>query len=169
MGIMRAKILRPAEAVRRASELRAAGRRLVTANGSFDLLHAGHLALLEEAKEQGEVLFVGLNSDASIRQYKGPERPIVPEKERARLLAGLTCVDAVVMIEAVEAGAEIIRLVRPHVHVNGAEYGPPEQWVEYPIMREHGVRGHACPRQAGLSTSALIAKIRSRKVESGVE
>lgn len=155
------KILEPHEAIKRAQELRSLGRRLVTVNGSFDLLHAGHLAILEEAKEQGDLLFVGVNSDASVRQYKGPSRPIVPEQERVRLLAGLSCVDYVVVLEAPEAGGEIIRLVRPPVHVNGAEYGPPERWVEYPVMQQYGVRGHACERKSGLSTSALIDKIRA--------
>lgn len=165
MGSPRRKILSLAEAGKRAAKLKALGKRLVTVNGSFDLLHAGHLAILEEAKRQGDTLFVGVNSDAAVRQYKGPDRPIVPEAERARLLAALTCVDYVVVLDEKEAGGAIIRLVQPHVHANGSEYGPPEQWVEYPVMREYGVAGVACARRTAHATSDLIRKIRSLRAE----
>lgn len=155
------KIIYREEAAARAAELRAAGKKLVTVNGSFDLLHAGHLVILEEAKGQGDVLFVGLNSDASVKQYKGPDRPIVPEAERARMLAALACVDYVTLINDPETAHVIIELVRPHVHVNGSEYGQPEQWVEYPTMCTYGVRGYVCQRRPALATTEIIAKIKS--------
>lgn len=153
------KILTREAAAKRAAALRAEGKQLVTVNGSFDLLHAGHLVILETAKARGDVLFVGLNSDASVRQYKGPDRPVVREQERAALLAALGCVDVVVLLDEPEAAAAIIELVRPHVHVNGSEYGPPEQWVEYPVMQRHGVAGYVCQRQPELATTDLIQKI----------
>lgn len=155
------KIVSNEDAARRAVDLRAAGKRLVTVNGSFDLLHAGHLVILEEAKGQGDVLFVGLNSDGSVKQYKGPERPIVPEAQRARLLAALGCVDYVTLIDAPEAAAAILEIVRPHVHVNGSEYGPPEQWVEYPVLVKYVVSAHVCERQPALATTDLIRKIQT--------
>lgn len=153
------KVLTREQAVQRAAELRASGTTIVTVNGSFDLLHAGHLVILEEAKAQGDVVFVGLNSDASVRARKGPTRPIVPERERATLLAALVCVDHVVILDEPEVAAVIIELCMPHVHVNGSEYGVPEQWVEYPVMLRHGVRGHVCARRPGLATTDILRKI----------
>lgn len=158
------KILTREEAARRAEELRRAGKRLVTVNGSFDLLHAGHLVILEEAKAQGDMLFVGMNSDASVQQNKGPERPIIPENSRAQMLAALACVDYVVVVDAVEAGGVLIEAVRPHVHVNGSEYGDPAQWVERPVMERYGVTGYVCHRRPGLATSDLIEKIQRVRV-----
>ncbi|MDP3685213.1 MAG: adenylyltransferase/cytidyltransferase family protein, partial [bacterium] len=160
------KILAREEAARRAEELRRAGKRLVTVNGSFDLLHAGHLVILEEAKAQGDFLFVGMNSDASVRQNKGPERPIIPQEERAHMLAALACVDYVVVVDAVEAGRAIIEAVRPHIHVNGSEYGDPAQWIEHPVMEHYGVTGYVCRRRPGLATSDLIEKIQQMRVHT---
>ena len=160
------KILAPAHVAARAAALRTAGKKLVTVNGAFDLLHAGHLVILEEAKAQGDILFVGMNSDVSVRQYKGPERPIISQEERARMLAALACVDYVVIVDAVEAGASIIETVRPHVHVNGAEYGKPAHWIEYPTMQRYGVTGVVCRRQPGLATSDLIEKIQRLRVRA---
>lgn len=155
------KIITGATAAQRASALRSSGNRLITVNGAFDLLHAGHVAILEEAKAQGDVLFVGMNSDASVRYTKGPNRPIIPEGERARMLAALACVDYVVMIEEPEAGAALLSLIQPHVHVNGSEYGLPEQWVEYPAMQKYGVVGYVCTRRPSLATSDIIRNIQS--------
>lgn len=166
MDTVAEKVLAFEHAASRASELRQAGKKLVTVNGAFDLLHAGHLVILEEAKSQGDILFVGMNSDASVRQYKGVERPIIPQEERARMLAALACVDYVVVVEAVEAGTSMIETIRPHVHVNGSEYGEPEQWAEYPTMQQHGVTGYACRRRPGLATSDLIEKIQRLSVRA---
>lgn len=160
------KIVSAEEAGARARALRAAGKRLITANGAFDLFHGGHLTILEEAKAQGDVLFVGLNSDASVRANKGPHRPIVPQAWRARTVAALRCVDYVLIVDAPEAGGAIIDCVRPHVHVNGFEYGEPWQWVEYPAMRAHGVSGFRCTHLPGLSTTELIRKIQALPHES---
>ncbi len=153
------KILNTEDARQRASDFKRAGRRLVTVNGAFDLLHTGHLTILQEARLQGDALFVGVNSDASVRQSKGPLRPIVPEIERAELLAALACVDIVVIIQDREAGHAIIELVRPEVHVNGSEYGRPEQWAEYPAMVTYGVAGYVCARRPAHATTDIIQKI----------
>lgn len=146
----------------RAAQLKRDGRRLVTVNGSFDLLHAGHLDLLEEAKLQGDVLFVGLNSDASVREGKGPGRPVIPEAERAAMLAALACVDYVVPIDAPynELPARMLDAVRPNVHVNGSEYGPPETWVEWPAMRAVKAAGHTVSRRPGLATTDIVSRIK---------
>lgn len=156
------KILSLKDVAARAEQLRAQGKKLVTVNGAFDLLHAGHLDYLEEAKQQGDVLFVGLNSDASVREGKGKGRPVIAEQERTALLAALVCVDYVVIIDALyrEAQNVLLREVRPHVHVNGSEYGQPTQWIEWPVMREVGARGHAVQRREGLATSDIIERIK---------
>jgi rfaE bifunctional protein nucleotidyltransferase chain/domain len=131
----------------------------VTINGSFDLMHAGHLHILREAARQGNVLIVGLNSDASVRSYKGANRPIVPERQRAEMLLALRAVDYVhVFDEAVPM--PFIEEVRPDVHVNGAEYG--EACIEAATVAGLGGRLHLVDRVPELSTTALLEAIRTR-------
>jgi rfaE bifunctional protein nucleotidyltransferase chain/domain len=106
----------------RAAQWRATQRDVVFTNGVFDLLHVGHVALLEAARGQGSALVVGVNSDASVRRLgKGPERPLVPAVERARVLAALACVDCVVLF-AEDTPRELIRALHPDVLVKGADY-----------------------------------------------
>ena len=136
--------------------LKASGKRVVTINGAFDVLHAGHLHILEEARRHGDVLVVGLNSDASVRGYKGPSRPIVGQEDRARLLLGLRCVDYVHVFDEADPIA-FLEEVRPDVHVNGAEYG--EECIEAPTVTKHGGRIHLVPRVGGLSTSGVVDKL----------
>jgi rfaE bifunctional protein nucleotidyltransferase chain/domain len=157
------KILTLEEAAERAADLKKQGKTIVSANGSFDIVHAGHLDLLEEARQQGDVLFVGLNSDASVRNGKGAARPYIPERERAALLAALMCVDYVVIVDAPyrEMQDVFIHALKPAVHVNGAEYGQPEAWIEWKAMQAVGARGYAVERRPGLSTSDLITKIKA--------
>ena len=109
------------EAAALAAELRAAGRRIVLANGCFDLLHVGHLRYLREARRLGDVLFVGINSDAAVARLKGPGRPLMPAGERAELLAGLRAVDHVVVFDGDTADA-LLAAVRPAVHAKGTDY-----------------------------------------------
>ena len=139
-----------------AETLRARGKRIVTVNGTFDVLHAGHLHILKEAKQQGDVLVVGLNSDASVRANKGPKRPVVPQAQRADMLLALRYVDYVHIFDEPVPMA-FIAAVRPDVHVNGAEYG--EDCVESGVVREIGARLHLVPRIDGLSTSGLIERL----------
>jgi rfaE bifunctional protein nucleotidyltransferase chain/domain len=106
------------EAGRLAAGWRAEGKRLVLANGCFDLLHVGHVRYLQAARALGDALVVGLNSDASVRRLKGPGRPVMPAAERAELLAAVSGVDAVVVFEEDSADALIERL-RPDVHAKG--------------------------------------------------
>ncbi|MFH1590429.1 MAG: adenylyltransferase/cytidyltransferase family protein [archaeon] len=139
--------------------LRSEGKRIVTANGSFDLMHAGHLAFLEEAARQGDVLVVGLNSDASIRSYKRgrhPPRPIIAEEFRAAMIAGLSCVDFVTIFDET-VPLHFLEKVHPDVFCNGEEYGT--DCIEAPLLKEMGAHLHLIPKYAGLSTSNILRKI----------
>lgn len=139
-------------------QLKAAGKRLVFTNGCFDLLHVGHLSLLSFARGQGDALVVGLNSDASVRRAKGPQRPIIPQAERALVLSALESVDFVVVFDADEPLA-LIEALLPDVLVKG------EDWAHYVCGREAveraGGRVVLAPMAAGHSTSAIVARIRA--------
>ena len=138
--------------------LRAAGRTIVTCNGSFDLFHFGHLYFLQTARAQGDVLIVGLNSDSSIKQYKDPRRPVVPQDQRWQILAALEIVDYIHIFDET-VPMPFLAAVRPHVHVNGAEYG--ENCIEAETVRAGGGRLVLVPKVAGLSTTELIARIKA--------
>ena len=111
----------PEEAGALAARLRAEGRRVVLANGCFDLLHVGHVRYLTAARALGDVLFVGINSDAAVARLKGPGRPLAPVAERAELLAALRAVDHVVVFDE-DTADRLIDLVRPAVHAKGTDY-----------------------------------------------
>lgn len=115
------KILSRHELLQAAARQKAAGRKIVFANGAFDLLHAGHVRYLEAAREAGDWLVVGVNSDASVRRAKGEHRPIVPEAERAEIVAALFAVDAVVLFEE-DSPARLLAELRPDVHAKGTDY-----------------------------------------------
>jgi D-beta-D-heptose 7-phosphate kinase/D-beta-D-heptose 1-phosphate adenosyltransferase len=140
---------------------RSTGERVVFTNGVFDLLHRGHVEYLEEARALGDRLVVGLNTDASVRRLKGSRRPLVPETERAVVLAALECVDLVVPFED-DTPAKLIEAVTPEVLVKGGDYRPDQivgrEWVE-----AHGGRVVAVPYRPGLSTSALVERILAGK------
>jgi D-beta-D-heptose 7-phosphate kinase/D-beta-D-heptose 1-phosphate adenosyltransferase len=139
-------------------DARAAGKRIVFTNGVFDILHPGHLRYLQAARRHGDVLVVGLNSDASVRRYKGPERPIVPEQERAELLEALECVDAVSVFDD-DTPADLIRRVQPDVLVKGADW-PPDKIVGRDTVEARGGRVILEPVEQGYSTSAIIERVR---------
>jgi len=109
------------EIVARASAARAEGRTVALANGVFDLLHVGHVRYLQEAKEMADLLVVAVNSDASTRVNKGPGRPVIPELERAEMVAALGCVDWVLVFDAPDVRA-VLRALQPDVHVKGTDY-----------------------------------------------
>lgn len=153
-----AKILSRPDMRAEANRLRAQGLKLAFTNGCFDLLHAGHARYLAFARAQADRLAVGLNSDASVRRAKGPSRPLVPQRHRARLLAALECVDYVVVFGEDEPLA-LIRDVSPDVLVKGrdwAHYVSGRDWVE-----ARGGRVALAPLVRGLSTSALVERIRA--------
>ena len=133
---------------------------LVLTNGVFDLLHVGHVALLESARALGAALVVGLNTDASVRRLgKGADRPLVPEQERARVLAALAAVDCVVLFDQ-DTPAELIRRLRPDVLVKGADYAH-DQIVGADDVESWGGRVVRIPLVEGKSTSALVARLRA--------
>lgn len=137
------------------------GRTVVLTNGCFDLLHAGHVILLERAKQLGDLLVVAINSDRSVRTLKGPRRPVVPARDRARLLAALACVDYVTIFEAPTPQRWIERL-RPDILVKGADWGR-GTIVGRGIVERHGGRIVRLPVVKGHSTSRLIERIRRWK------
>ncbi len=136
---------------------RAAGEALVFTNGVFDLLHRGHVEYLEEAAAFGDRLVVGINSDDSVRRLKGPRRPIVPESERAELVAALACVDAVVLFDD-DTPERLIRELRPEVLVKGGDWAI-ESIVGREFVESLGGRVLSIPLREGLSTSNLIERI----------
>ena len=136
---------------------RAAGEKIVFTNGVFDLLHRGHVEYLEESRALGDRLVVGVNSDASVRRIKGPERPLVPAEERAELLAALACVDLALVFDE-DTPERLIREVEPDVLVKGGDWTP-DRIVGRDFVEARGGRVLNVPLRAGLSTTALIERI----------
>ncbi len=131
---------------------------IVFTNGCFDLVHRGHVELLREAKGFGDILVVGVNSDASVRRLKGRGRPLVGEKDRAFVLAALEAVDRVVIFDE-DTPLEAIRELEPDVLVKGAEYGR-DEIVGARFVEESGGRVKRVPMRKGFSTTSLIRKVR---------
>jgi D-beta-D-heptose 7-phosphate kinase/D-beta-D-heptose 1-phosphate adenosyltransferase len=150
-----------AEATALVERLRAAGRTVVFTNGVFDLLHVGHLRYLQQARELGDALIVGLNSDRSVRANKGPSRPVTPESERAEILEALACVDGVVIFDQ-ETPHDLIAAIQPDVLVKGADWAE-DSIVGRDIVEARGGRVVRVPLEAGRSTTAIIEKIRSQR------
>jgi D-beta-D-heptose 7-phosphate kinase/D-beta-D-heptose 1-phosphate adenosyltransferase len=136
---------------------RAGGERVVFTNGCFDLLHIGHVALLQRAKQEGDRLIVGLNSDSSVHGLKGANRPVVGEFERAQLLASMSVVDAVVIFSD-QTPLKLIRTLRPDVLAKGADYSE-EQVVGAAEVRTWGGRVSLVPLVEGRSTTQLLGKL----------
>jgi D-beta-D-heptose 7-phosphate kinase/D-beta-D-heptose 1-phosphate adenosyltransferase len=140
--------------------LRSTGRSVVFTNGVFDLLHVGHLRYLQAARALGDALIVGLNSDRSVRQVKGPARPITAEAERAEILEALTCVDGVVIFDEATPH-DLIAALQPDILVKGADWAA-DAIVGRDIVEARGGRVVRVPIEPGHSTTALIERIRSR-------
>ncbi len=152
------KLVLPAELERQVEELRKQGLSIATLNGSFDLLHAGHLYIIHQASLQADRLFLCLNSDRSIQSYKSPKRPIISLQHRLEMVAALEFVHYVTWFEEVDPRA-ILSKIRPDVHVNGAEYGA--HCIEAEVVRSYGGRLHLVDRIPGLATTTVIEKVRS--------
>lgn len=142
---------------RLAVELRGQGKRLVLANGCFDLLHVGHIRYLQAAKQLGDVLIVAVNSDASVRRIKGRGRPLMSQTERAEIVAALGCVDYVVTFEE-ETVVRLIARLKPHVHAKGTDYTE-ESVPEREAVRAVGGRVAIVGDPKAHSTRELIAAI----------
>lgn len=133
------------------------GRRLVFTNGVFDILHAGHVRYLAEARALGDLLLVGMNDDASVRRLgKGPERPINPLEDRAAVLGALRCIDGVVAFSE-DTPIDLIRELRPEVHVKGGDYDV-EGLPETPLVRSYGGEVVILPLLPGRSTTAILKR-----------
>lgn len=139
-------------------KLRQAGQTLVFTNGHFDLLHVGHLDYLQKARGLGDALLVGVNGDASSRRLKGEGRPIVPAVGRARLLAGLRCVDAVLIFES-DTAIQVLRALQPDVYAKGGDYAR-KPLPERATVEAFGGCIELIDFLPGHSTSALIERIR---------
>jgi D-beta-D-heptose 7-phosphate kinase/D-beta-D-heptose 1-phosphate adenosyltransferase len=135
------------------------GRKIVFTNGCFDILHHGHIDLLAKAADEGNILVVGVNTDASVKRLKGPERPVNNEQDRAFQLAALLCVDAVCLFEE-DTPKELLDVLQPDVLVKGGDYTV-ETIVGAKEIQARGGRVVVVPFVEGYSTTSLISKIRS--------
>jgi rfaE bifunctional protein nucleotidyltransferase chain/domain len=158
--MMNAKIVDLDELARRGHEMRDAGKRLVATNGCFDLLHVGHVRYLAAARRLGDALFVGLNSDDSVCELKGPGRPINNERDRAEVLAALESVDFVSIFPEMRA-ANFLKAAAPTIYVKGGDYSPESlDAEERRVLEEIGAEIRIIPFEKGYSTSALIERLR---------
>jgi rfaE bifunctional protein nucleotidyltransferase chain/domain len=153
------RVLDAQEAAVAARRVRANGGTVVFTNGVFDLLHLGHVRYLHEARALGDLLIVGLNSDASVRRIKGPDRPINAERERAEVLLALACVDGVVIFEE-ETPHAIISTLQPDVLVKGADWGA-DDIVGRDVVEARGGRVVRIALSPGHSTSQLIKTVQN--------
>lgn len=151
------KLIKPEHLEATVAFIRKSGRTIATLNGSFDLLHAGHLYILSQARLQADVLFVALNSDTSIQAYKSHDRPIISLQYRLEMMAALEYVDFVTWFEETDP-CLLLSKIRPDVHVNGAEYGM--NCIEAKTVQSFGGKIHLVDRIPTLSTSSIIEKIK---------
>jgi D-beta-D-heptose 7-phosphate kinase/D-beta-D-heptose 1-phosphate adenosyltransferase len=154
---MKQKVKARRELLRIINDLKAEGKRIVFTNGCFDLLHIGHIRYLEKAKALGDVLVVGVNSDASVRKLKGSKRPILPEAERSEILSGLGCVDYISLFDEIDP-LKLIASLRPNVLVKGGDWTK-EQTVGKEVVERSGGEVVIIPFVKGASTSTLIETI----------
>lgn len=153
-----AKLILPEDLEQKVKTLRQEGKTVATLNGSFDLMHAGHLHMIHEASEQADCLILALNTDDSIKRYKSPKRPLVTLEHRLQMAAALEFVDFVTYFDETDP-REFLKKVRPDVHVNGSEYG--EDCIEAEVVKSYGGKIHIVKLMPGLSTTNLIEKIKS--------
>jgi rfaE bifunctional protein nucleotidyltransferase chain/domain len=149
-----------AELGREVARLRAEGRSVVFANGAFDLIHVGHVRYLEGAAAEADILVVGVNSDASIRRYKGPDRPFQPLAERMEIVAAFGAVGLVTCFDEPTCDA-MLEVVRPDVHAKGPDYTP-ENLPEYPTLKRLGIRLAVVGDPKDHSSSALLERLRGQ-------
>lgn len=142
-----------------AAQQRALGRRVVFTNGVFDLIHPGHVRYLQAARLEGDLLIVAVNSDRSVRAYKGADRPVIPQEERAELLLALACVDAVLVFDE-ETPDRVIRAIQPDVLVKGADWAH-DAIVGRDVVEARGGRVVRAEIAAGYSTTEIIRRVRA--------
>lgn len=156
----RFKWIPPKELESKVRDLRKNGKTIATLNGSFDLLHAGHLHIIYEASQLADVLIVALNSDSSIHHYKGKHLPIVPLVYRLEMLSAIGFVSYVTWFDELDP-CSLLDEIKPDVHVNGIEYG--ENCIEAEVVKRNGGILHLTERLSGLATSDLIKKIKKNQ------
>ncbi|MCF8044262.1 MAG: D-glycero-beta-D-manno-heptose 1-phosphate adenylyltransferase [Desulfarculaceae bacterium] len=156
--MLRDKVTAPDQIERVAGQYRREKKRVGFTNGCFDILHAGHVMYLEKAAAFGDILIVGLNSDASVKRIKGPRRPVVPENERALVLSALYFVDHIVLFDEPDPG-ELIRKIRPDVLVKGADWDE-DRIVGGEFVKQHGGDVQRISFEYRISTSQIIERIR---------
>jgi len=152
------KLVRPEHLENWSQSMKEGNLKIATLNGSFDLLHAGHLHMIHLASLQADILIVALNSDSSIKAYKSPLRPIITLQNRLSMMAALEFVDFVTWFDETDP-RDLLKKIAPHVHVNGAEYG--SQCIEAEVVKEGGGQVHIVELIPGLSTSLIIEKIKT--------
>lgn len=163
---MSPKIVELEELSARCEKLRSDGKKIVTTNGCFDLLHAGHVRYLQAARALGDLLVVGLNGDRSVHELKGPGRPITTESDRAEILAALACVDLVTIFPEIRA-TKFLTAVRPAIYVKGGDYTSETlDEAELKILENFEAAIRIIPFEAGYSTSGLIERICKIKSET---
>ncbi len=158
LDFIRSKVLDTAALRRKVSVWRLQSKKIVFTNGCFDIMHLGHVDYLAKASDEGDVLIVGVNSDASIKKLKGPHRPINNEEQRSMLIASLHFVDAVVIFNE-DTPYELIKTVQPDVLVKGADYAP-EKIVGYDIVTAKGGRVITIELLPGYSTSLIEERVK---------
>lgn len=155
------KVIPPHQLKEKVKNLREHFKTLATLNGSFDLLHAGHLHIIYEASKQADCLIVALNTDSSIQQYKSLSRPFIQLSDRLQMIAALEFVSYVTWFEETDP-RHLLKIICPDVHVNGSDYGT--DCIEAEVVKNLGSRLYLVPLLPGLSTSTLV-----HKIQAGVE
>lgn len=150
------------EALQAAAALRAEGKRIVMTNGCYDLLHPGHIVHLQQARDLGDALFVAMNSDRSVRELKGPNRPVYNETQRALALSALACVDVVLVFDALSP-LQVMAALSPEVYVKGGDYTLDTiNQEERALLESMGAEIHLLPMVEDFSTTGLIARLQDR-------
>jgi rfaE bifunctional protein nucleotidyltransferase chain/domain len=155
------KVIEPSNLKKKIDELKSEKKTIVTLNGSFDLMHAGHLHIIYEASKMADVLIIALNSDASIKQYKSADRPIISLRNRMQMMAAIGFVDYVTWFDETDPRL-LLETIKPDIHVNGQEYG--ENCVEAETVKMNGGKIVIVPLVPGLATSKIIEKIHNLRI-----
>lgn len=134
-------------------------RVVVTTNGCFDILHVGHVRILKQARELGDILIVGINSDDSVKRLKGPTRPINCAEDRAEVLAALSCVDYVTVFDE-DTPVEFLKVAQPDIHVKGSDYKPSDL-AETPVVESYGGRVEILALVPNKSTTRVVERIKT--------
>jgi D-beta-D-heptose 7-phosphate kinase/D-beta-D-heptose 1-phosphate adenosyltransferase len=155
------KVINPSDLKQKVESLKAQKKTIATLNGSFDIMHAGHLHIIYEASKMADVLIIALNSDASIKQYKSADRPIISLDERMKMMAAIEFVDYITWFNETDPRL-LLDIIKPDIHVNGQEYG--ENCIEAETVKKNGGKIVIVPLVPGLSSTKIIEKIHNLRV-----